>query len=97
MPAPAPAAKPAPALAPTPIAAPTPAPAPPLGLDAALAGATNEAAASVARDAGLDPDGPEMAALVKLSREVIERVVWEVVPELAETIIRENVDRLAAK
>jgi hypothetical protein len=25
---------------------------------------------------------------------VIERVVWEVVPQLAETIIRENLDRL---
>ena len=33
-------------------------------------------------------------ALSKASREVIERVVWEVVPELAETIIRENLDRL---
>jgi hypothetical protein len=28
---------------------------------------------------------------------VIERVVWEVVPELAETIIRENLDRLVGK
>jgi hypothetical protein len=34
-------------------------------------------------------------ALSKASREVIERVVWEVVPQLAETIIRENLDRLA--
>jgi CheY-like chemotaxis protein len=33
-------------------------------------------------------------ALSKASRDVIERVVWEVVPELAETIIRENLDRL---
>jgi hypothetical protein len=33
-------------------------------------------------------------ALSKASREVIERVVWEVVPQLAETIIRENLDRL---
>jgi hypothetical protein len=33
-------------------------------------------------------------ALSKASREVIERIVWEVVPELAETIIRENLDRL---
>jgi hypothetical protein len=57
--------------------------------------ATLKAAAGIAHEAGLDPDGPEMAALLKLSREVIERVVWEVVPELAETIIRENVDRLA--
>ena len=42
-------------------------------------------------------DGGEVAlreALSKASREVIERVVWEVVPQLAETIIRENLDRL---
>jgi hypothetical protein len=43
------------------------------------------------------PDGGEALlreALSKASREVIERVVWEVVPQLAETIIRENLDRL---
>jgi len=43
-------------------------------------------------------DGGEAAlreALSQASREVIERVVWEVVPQLAETIIRENLDRLA--
>jgi hypothetical protein len=28
---------------------------------------------------------------------VIERVVWEVVPQLAETIIRENLDRLVKR
>jgi hypothetical protein len=42
-------------------------------------------------------DGGEAAlraALATASREVIERVVWEVVPQLAETIIRENLDRL---
>jgi hypothetical protein len=33
-------------------------------------------------------------ALSSAAREVIERVVWEVVPQLAETIIRENLDRL---
>ncbi|HYA45859.1 MAG TPA: hypothetical protein VED59_09635, partial [Acidimicrobiales bacterium] len=33
-------------------------------------------------------------ALSKASREMIERVIWEVVPQLAETIIRENLDRL---
>lgn len=39
--------------------------------------------------------GPEYEALAKLSREVIEQVVWEVVPELAELIIRQEIDRLA--
>jgi hypothetical protein len=38
--------------------------------------------------------GAEYELLAKLSREVIERIVWEVVPELAETIIREQLDRL---
>jgi hypothetical protein len=40
--------------------------------------------------------GPEYEAIAKLSREVIEEIVWEVVPELAEIIIREHVERLAA-
>jgi CheY-like chemotaxis protein len=38
--------------------------------------------------------GPEYEAIAKLSREVIEQVVWEVVPELAESIIRAELDRL---
>lgn len=43
-----------------------------------------------AGDSGLDSKTAE--ALVSLSREVIERVVWEVVPELAESIIRKNAE-----
>jgi hypothetical protein len=39
--------------------------------------------------------GPEYEAIAKLSREIIEQVVWEVVPELAEVIIRQEIDRLA--
>jgi CheY-like chemotaxis protein len=35
------------------------------------------------------------AALTSASREVIERVVWEVVPPLVEVIVREHVERLA--
>jgi hypothetical protein len=38
--------------------------------------------------AGLDPKVAE--ALVAISREVIEQVVWEVVPELAEEIIKKQ-------
>ena len=37
--------------------------------------------------------GPEYEAIAKLSREIIEQIVWEVVPELAEVIIREHVER----
>jgi hypothetical protein len=41
--------------------------------------------------------GPEYEAIAKLSREIIEKVVWEVVPQLAEAIVREELakrDRL---
>jgi len=34
-------------------------------------------------------------ALSQASREVIEKIAWEVVPQLAEVIIREHVERLA--
>jgi len=37
--------------------------------------------------------GPEYEAIAKLSREIIEKVVWEVVPELAEAIIREELSK----
>ena len=54
-------------------------------------------AARLAEAAGLEPGSPELLALLKLSTEVVERIVWEVVPELAEAIIRENLHELAAK
>jgi len=57
----------------------------------------SEVAAQVASEHGLSLDGPEMQALVKLSREVVERIVWEVVPDLAEVIIRQNLDKLTAR
>jgi DNA-binding response OmpR family regulator len=41
--------------------------------------------------ATLSAKGPEYEAIAKLSREIIEQVVWEIVPELAEAIIREHV------
>jgi CheY-like chemotaxis protein len=54
-------------------------------------------AARLAEAAGLEPGSPELLALLKLSTEIVERVVWEVVPELAEQIIRENLAELAAR
>jgi len=54
-------------------------------------------AARLAEVAGLEPGSPELAALLKLSTEVVERIVWEVVPELAEQIIRENLHDLTAR
>ncbi|HMG55691.1 MAG TPA: response regulator [Kofleriaceae bacterium] len=54
-------------------------------------------AARLAEATGLEPGSPELAALLKLSAEVVERVVWEVVPDLAEQIIRENLHDLTAR
>ena len=54
-------------------------------------------AAKLAEQAGIEPGSPELLALLKLSTEVVERIVWEVVPELAEQIIRENLQDLTAK
>jgi hypothetical protein len=57
----------------------------------------SEVAAQVAGEHGIDLDSVEMQALVKLSREVVERIVWEVVPDLAEAIIKHNLDKLTAR
>jgi CheY-like chemotaxis protein len=75
-----------------PIAAPEPvtvsAPSP--ALAAAVSSAVDQKVAALAAR------GPEYEAIAKLSREIIEQVVWEVVPELAEAIIRQEIDRLAS-
>lgn len=51
----------------------------------------------LAEATGLAPGSPELLALLKLSTEVVERVVWEVVPDLAEQIIRENLADLTQR
>ena len=59
------------------------------------AGASEELSTSVVarlETLGLTPD--QVEAVLKLSAEVVERVVWEVVPELAESMIREELHRL---
>lgn len=43
--------------------------------------------------AAIATKGPEYEAIAKLSREIIEKIVWEVVPELAEVIIREELQK----
>ena len=50
------------------------------------------AAAQGGAGAGLDPQA--LNALLALTHEVIEQVVWEVVPALAETLIKEEIQRL---
>lgn len=54
-------------------------------------------AARLAEATGLEAGSPELLALLKLSTEVVERIVWEVVPDLAEQIIRENLQDLTAR
>jgi len=54
-------------------------------------------AARLAEASGLEAGSPELLALLKLSTEVVERIVWEVVPELAEQIIRENLHDLTTR
>jgi hypothetical protein len=62
--------------------------APPPAISAAVAAVAERAQEEISTR------GPEYDAIAKLSREVIERIAWEVVPELAEVIIREQLDRL---
>ena len=54
-------------------------------------------ASRLAEATGLAPGSPELLALLKLSAEVVEKVVWEVVPDLAEQIIRENLADLTQR
>jgi CheY-like chemotaxis protein len=73
---------PAAAVIPAPVyAAPAPAPA---ALPADFAGKLG----------GLGLSSAQVDAVLSLSREVVEQVVWEVVPTLAETIIKEELKRL---
>jgi CheY-like chemotaxis protein len=80
----------------TPLARPAPAPAPPKPAPppAVRAAMSERVAEKVAQFAAA---GPEYAAIAKLSREIIEQIVWEVVPELAEMIIRSELDRLVSE
>ena len=76
------------------VTPPPPAPAPPAAAQPALGtrSRTRSVAASVEQKlAAMSAKGPEYEAIAKLSREIIEQVVWEIVPELAEAIIREHV------
>jgi len=92
-PAPAPAPAPSPAAAPVAAAAPAPmtAPAAAAAPDP-VAAAVNGQLASKLGGLGLNPQQAE--AVLALSREVVERIVWEVVPQLAEAIIKEEIARL---
>ena len=62
-------------------------------VSAAAAAASNEMAGKLS-GMGLSPE--QVQGVLSLSREVIERVVWEVVPDMAERIIRDEIRRLTS-
>ena len=62
------------------------------GGSAAIGAAVNGHLAGKLGDLGLSPQQAD--AVLALSRDVVERVVWEVVPQLAETLIKEEIQRL---
>ena len=61
-------------------------------VESAAAAAVNGQLAGKLGGLGLNPQ--QVEAITALTREVVERVVWEVVPQLAETIIKEEITRL---
>jgi len=78
----------------TPKPAPTPGPAP-VAVAAPIAAAMSGNGADFAQKLGsLGLTSQQIEGVLSLSREVVERVVWEVVPTLAETLIREEIQRL---
>jgi CheY-like chemotaxis protein len=80
---------------PAPVAAPAapPAPARPASRPAMAAAAAIEGGmAAKLENLGLTKE--QIEGVLALSREVVEQVVWEVVPDLAETLIREEIQRL---
>jgi len=82
-------------LAPSPVAAATP----PVAAAPSAAKSGPNAPAALPADfagklGGLGLSNAQVEAVLSLSREVVEQVVWEVVPTLAETIIKEELKRL---
>ena len=71
-----------------PVAAPVPAP-----VAAAVAAASGNLEHKLS---GLGLTAEQVEAVTRLSREVVERVVWEVVPDMAEALIKEEIRRLTA-
>lgn len=63
---------------------------------AAVAAATAPAGSMADKLADLGLTQEQIEGVLGLSRDVIERVVWEVVPDLAEVIIKEEIRRLTA-
>ncbi len=88
-------AKPAASPAPPPVAPKPAAPSAPVAapvVAAPIAAAVNGAMGDKLSGLGLTP--AQADAVLALSRDVVERIVWEVVPVLAETLIKEEIARL---
>jgi CheY-like chemotaxis protein len=80
---------------PAPLAEPVAAPTPVIAVQASdLAKSVSDQIAAKTASLGLTPQ--QVEAITALTRDVVERVVWEVVPTLAETMIREELKRLTA-
>ena len=97
--APTPHAPPAPQAAPAPQpptahAAPPPAAAP--AIAAATHAMTGNGSEMAQKLGALGLSREQADAVLALSREVVEKVVWEVVPTLAEAIIKEEIRRLTS-
>ncbi len=99
VPPPAVGAAPAPPFKPAPVAAPAAPAKPPITVAAppvavAVASTNGQLAPKLAQ-LGLTP--AQIDGVLALSREVIEQVVWEVVPHLAEAMIKEEIARLTKR
>ena len=64
----------------------------PAQTSAAIGAAMSDSVVERLQTLGLTPE--QVEGVLKLSAEVVERVVWEVVPDLAESMIREELHRL---
>ncbi|HKQ67730.1 MAG TPA: response regulator, partial [Polyangiaceae bacterium] len=65
-------------------------------IGAAIAAATSNGPLA-AKLANLGLSEAQVTGVLALSREVVEKVVWEVVPVLAETMIKEEIRRLTSE
>ncbi len=64
---------------------------------AAVSAKVVETAGLEAKLSGLGLTQEQIAGVLAISKDVVEQVVWEVVPVLAEVIIREEIQRLTAE
>lgn len=68
----------------------------PLPAAAAVAHAISDNGQLAGKLGQLGLSNEQVQAVLALSRDVVERVVWEVVPALAETLIKEEIQRLTS-